>query len=46
MKILGLFIVVFVGLGISSGLGLSEGSQMAGAVIGAGTYILITLGEK
>ena len=41
MKIAGLFVVVFAGLLISRALGLSEMAQIVGAVVGAGTYILM-----
>ena len=41
MKIIGLFIVVFGGLAVSRALGFSVMSQLVGAVVGAGTYILI-----
>lgn len=43
MKIIGLFIVVFGGLAISRAMGFSEVAQLVGAVIGAGSYILIQL---
>ena len=43
MKIVGLFVVVFVGVFISRAFGFSETAQMVGAVVGAGTYILIQM---
>ena len=42
MKIIGLFIVVFGGLAISTMLGFSDMAKIVGAIIGAGTYILIS----
>ena len=41
MKILGLFFVVFGGLALSRALGFSEQAQLVGAVMGAGSYLLI-----
>lgn len=41
MKVIGLFIVVFGGLVISRSIGFSESAQLIGAIMGAGTYILI-----
>jgi hypothetical protein len=43
MNIIGLFVVVFSGLLITSSLGLSETAQMIGCVIGAGTFILMRM---
>lgn len=43
MKIMGLFLVVFGGLFISRMLGFSESAQMVGAIIGAGSYIIMTM---
>ncbi len=45
MKVLGLFIVVFAGLAISKSLGVSDMGMMIGAVVGAGTYILMNVGD-
>lgn len=42
MKILGLFMVVFLGLLVTRALGFSDMSQIVGAIIGAGTYIMST----
>ncbi len=41
MKIIGLFVVVFASLIISRLLGFSEMTSIVGAVIGAGTFILM-----
>jgi hypothetical protein len=43
MKILGLFVVVFSGLFISRALGYSDSAQLVGAVMGAGTYLLLQI---
>ncbi len=41
MKIIGLFVVVFASLLISRWFGFSETASIVGAVIGAGTLILM-----
>jgi hypothetical protein len=41
MKILGLFVVVFIGIAISKGLGFSETGTMVSAVMGSSSYIIL-----
>lgn len=41
ISIAGLFAVVFVVLMISRAIGSSEFSQLFGAIVGSGTYILL-----
>ena len=43
MNILGLFIVVFAGLATSRVLGFTDLAAMVGAVIGGGTYVLLSI---
>ncbi len=40
MKIMGLFIIVFLCLGINSLLGFSDIAVYGGAIVGAGVYII------
>lgn len=42
MKIIGLFLTVFIGVVLGRALGLSESAICIGAVVGAGTYIITT----
>lgn len=41
MKIIGLFVVVFTGLFASKAMGFSSDAQLVGAIVGAGSYILL-----
>ena len=45
MKIIGLFIVVFAGVATSKLFGFSDMATMVGAVLGAGTYILLVVDQ-
>jgi hypothetical protein len=45
MKIIWLFIVVFAGLAVSRAFGFSESAQLVGAVVGAGSFVLMVGGK-